>query len=138
MGWQPPDHWNEVQSQLRKSGQVKLNSQGRGFISFDPDSARQRWVVTKAVVTTDQSSTATLVPVAQVALNSTDVTTASPGNLDSATWSGNQDTWGGEIDVGPCDFLSVLFFPPSGQSGASLSGVTCTAVITGTKYTRRA
>ena len=137
MGWEPPDHWTEIKSQLRKSGQVTLNSAGKGYISFDPDSMRQRWVVTSVVVTTNQNASSTVVPVATVALNSTDTSTASPGNLDSATWSGNQDTWDGEMDVGPCDFFSVLFAPPTGQSGAPLSGVICTAVIKGTKYTRR-
>lgn len=137
MGWEPPDHWSEIKSQLRKSGQVTLNSAGKGYIAFDPDSMRQRWVVTSVVVTTNQNASSTVVPVATVALNSTDVSTASPGNLDSATWSGNQDTWDGEMDVGPCDFFAVLFAPPTGQSGTPLSGVICTAVIKGTKYTRR-
>jgi len=32
----------------------------------------------------------------------------------------------------------VIFAPPTGMAGTSLSGVICTALITGVKYTRRA
>lgn len=138
MGWAPPDHWRESQSQLKKSGSVTLNSSGTGTIYFDPDSARQRWVVNSIVVTTNQAFNAGTVPTVNVGLNANDVVTMSDGNRLGATWSGNQDTWSGEIDVGPCDFLSILFGPPTGQAGTSLSGVICTAVITGVKYNRRA
>lgn len=138
MGWKPPAHWDETEAQLHKSGQVTLNSAGKGYISFDPDNARQRWVVEQVVVTTNQVALSTTVPVATIALNSTDITTMSPGNQGSATWNGNQDTWQGEQDVGPCDFFSVLFSPPPGSSAGALAGVICTAVISGTKYTRRA
>jgi hypothetical protein len=89
-------------------------------------------------VKTNQASTATVVPVVTLALNSTNITTMSQGNQRGSTWSGNQDEWNGVIEVSSCDFLGVLFSPPPGQSGAPLSGVICTAVITGTKYNRRA
>ena len=121
---------------LKKTKQIKLDSSGNGVLTFDPDNARQRWEINSVVVTTDQASTASVVPIVTMALNTTALSTMSPGNQRGATWSGNQDTWEGKIDVGPCDFFSVIFSPPTGQ-GASLSGVTCTAVVTGTKYTRR-
>lgn len=138
MGWSPPDHWSESQAQLKKSGTVKLGSSGTGAIYFDPDTARQRWVVTTIQVTTNQAFNAGTVPTVNLALNSVDVTTMSDGNRQGATWSGNQDTWTGEIDVGPCDYLTVLFGPPTGQAGTSLVGVICKAVLTGVKYNRRA
>jgi len=138
MGTPPPSHWVEIPAQLKKSGTVTLDSSGNGFISFDPDSARQRWVVTQVVVSTNQVSTATVVPVVTLALNSTGITTMSQGNQRGSTWSGNQDEWNGVIEVSACDFLGVLFSPPPGQSGTPLSGVVCTAVVTGTKYNRRA
>lgn len=138
MGWTPPDHWSETQAQLKKSGQVTLNAAGQGTVFFTPDSARQRWVVGSVIVKTNQAFSAGTVPTVQIALNSNDVTTMSDGNSLGSTWSGNQDTYTGEIDVGPCDNLSIIFAPPTGQSGTSLSGVICTAVVTGVKYTRRA
>jgi len=138
MGWSPPDHWRESQAQLKKSGNCVLNAQGKGSITFDPDSARQRWVVSMVVVKTNQAFNAGTVPTVNLALNSTDVTTMSDGNQRGSTWSGNQDTWTGEVDVGSADFLSVIFSPPAGQSGASMAGVICTAVVTGVKYNRRA
>ena len=137
MGWQPPADWVESQAQLKKSGTVKLNASGQGTIYFDPDSARQRWVVNTVIVSTDQVFSAGTVPTVTLGLNSNDIVTMSDGNQLGATWSGNQDTYRGEIDVGPADFLSVIFAPPTGQPGTSMSGVNCTAVITGVKYNRR-
>lgn len=138
MGWTPPDHWVETQAQLKKSGQVTLNSSGQGTIYFTPDTARQRWVITQIVVTTNQAFNAGTVPTVTLGLNSNDVTTMSDGNNMGNSWSGNQDTYTGEADVGPCDNFSVIFSPPPGQSGASLAGVLCTARIFGVKYNRRA
>jgi hypothetical protein len=138
MGWTPPEHWSESQAQLKKSGSVKLNSSGQGTIYFDPDSARQRWVVSAIEVKTNQAFSAGTVPTVTVALNSNDVTTMSDGNQRGQTWSGNQDTYTGEIDVGPADFLSIIFAPPTGMAGTSLAGVICSAVVTGVKYNRRA
>ena len=137
MGWQPPSHWTEVQSILKKSGNVTLNSSGEGTIYFTPDSARQRWVVSSIVVKTSQDFNAGTVPTVTIALNANDVTTMSDGNNLGNTWSGNQDTYQGEVDLGPCDNLSILFAPPTGQDGTSLDGVNCTAVVTGVKYSRR-
>lgn len=138
MGWTPPSHWQETESQLKKSGTVRLNASGQGTITFDPDSARQRWVVTTVIVKTDQAFSAGTVPTVTLGLNANNITTLSDANERGSTWSGNQDTWTGEIDVGPADFLSVLFTPPQGMSGTSLNGVNATAVITGVKYNRRA
>jgi hypothetical protein len=137
-GWSPPDHWSESQSQLKKSDQVTLNSAGAGTLYFDPDSARQRWVVDTIVVKTNQAFSAGTVPTVTIALNSNDVTTMSDGNQRGQSWSGNQDTYTGSIDVSSGDFLSIIFAPPTGMAGTSLSGVICSAVITGVKYNRRA
>lgn len=137
MGWTPPASWVEVESQLRKTGSVKLDASGNGVLLFDPSSARERWNVTNVVVSTNQSATATVIPVATLALNTTSFSQMSPGNQRGASWSGSQDTFTGELDVGPCDFMSVIFGPPSGTSGASMSGVIATAIVTGSKFTRR-
>jgi hypothetical protein len=112
----------EVQAQLRKSGSVTLNSSGNGVITFDPDNARQRWEVTSVIVSTNQAAAATVVPVATVALNTADITILSSGNNRGASWSGNQDTFQGQIDVGPCDFLTVAFSPAPGTADKTVSG----------------
>lgn len=138
MGWQPPDHWRETQAQLKKSDVVTLNASGQGTIYFTPDHARQRWVINEVIVSTNQAFNAGTVPTVTLALNSNDITTMSDGNNRGQTWSGNQDTYTGEADVGPCDNFSVIFSPPAGMAGTSLSGVKCKAVITGVKYNRRA
>jgi hypothetical protein len=127
----------EIRSDLKKSGQVKLDAAGHGVLQFYPDHANQRWEVNSVVVSTDQAATATTVPVASLALNTVSAATASPGNAQGSTWNGNQETFTGQILVGECDFLSVLFSPPAGASGSALSGVTGSAVLTGYKYTRR-
>ncbi len=111
------------------------------MITFDPDNAWQRWEVNTVIVSTNQNATAAIVPTATAALNTVDPTTMSQGNVRGGmSWSGNNDTLYGEsIDVGPADFFSVVFQPPSGQAGgpAALSGVIAYAVVTGTKFTRR-
>ena len=130
----------EVEGQLRRSGQVVLNASGQGVLTFDPASARDRWEVQSVVVTTNQAATATVIPVATVARNTTAVGTLSQGNNLGQSWSGNQDTFSGKLDIGPCDFLSVLFGPPPGATGgqiATLSGVIGYVTVTGTRFTRR-
>lgn len=127
----------ETQGLLKKSGQVTLNASGNGVITFDPDNSNQRWEINSVVVTTNQPATSTVIPIATIAINTVTLNTMSPGNQRGATWSGNNDTFSGKLDIGGCDFFSVIFSPPQGQSGTPLSGVIATAVVTGTKYTRR-
>jgi len=129
---------NEISSDLKKSKQITLDSGGNGVIIFDPDHANQRWEVTKIVVGTNQNATATVVPYVTPALNTVSLATLSAGNQrGAATWSGNNDVFSGLIDVGPCDFLSLIFSPPKGNSGTALSGVVGFAIVTGTKFTKR-
>jgi hypothetical protein len=140
-GFIPPGAWAETASQLKTSGNVTLNAAGDGSIQFSPDNANQRWVITSVVVSTNQVSTSLCVPYATLALNTTDITQMSQGNQRGSTYNGFQNTFSGAMDVGPCDFVSVLFYPPPGASAAqiaALAGVIANAVITGTKYTRRA
>lgn len=129
----------EIVGQLKKSGQVTLDANGDGVLTFDPDNANQRWIVSSVVVTTNQPATSTVIPVATLAINTVTFATMSGGNQRGATWSGNNDTFTGSMDVGPADFLTILFTPPMGQAGAAaaLVGVIATAIVTGTKYTRR-
>jgi hypothetical protein len=132
---------SETAGHLYVSGQVKLDSSGNGVLTFDPSNARQRWVVSSIVVSTNQAATATVVPVATVCRNTTQVSTLSQGNNRGQSWSGNQDTFAGEIDISAADFLSVLFSPPPGATSpqiAALAGVIAYATVTGTRYTRRA
>lgn len=138
MTWTPPANWTEVQSQLKKSGQVTLDANGNGSVTFDPDNARQRWDISAVVVKTNQPANATVVPVATLVMNGVDITQSSPGNQRGATYSGNQDTFQGSWDIGPCDFMSVVFSAAPGQDGTQMAGVIATVIVTGSKYTRRA
>lgn len=140
-GFTPPDAWIEVAAQLAARGSVTLDAAGNGVLTFGTDHANQRWVVTTVIVSTSQPSTATVVPYATCALNTTSLSQMSPGNQLGTSWDGNTDTFGGPaFDVGPCDFVAVLFYPPPGQpgAGAALAGVVASVVLRGTKYTRRA
>ena len=136
-GFIPPDHWGEVSGALRKSGSVTLDANGNGVIEFHPDNASQRWVVTSIVTQTNQASTATLVPYVTGALNTYSPSVLSPSNQFGTSYSANNDTFGGALDVAPTDTFCVLYYPPPGQSGAALAGVRAIAVIRGTFYTRR-
>ena len=136
-GFYPPDHWAEVSGMLRKSGSVILDANGNGIATFDVDNASQRWVITSVVTKTNQAAVANLVPWATGALNTYTVNTLSPSNTFGTTYSGNNDQFGGAIDVSPTDTFCVLYYPPPGQSGTPLAGVIATAIIRGTYYTRR-
>jgi hypothetical protein len=134
----PNPTWVETAVPLNKSGSVVLNANGTGIISFDTDSANQRWEVTNVVISTNQPATDVIIPVVNIALNTSDPSSVASYNLRGATWSGNQDQWsGGTIDVGAIDYLAIVFSPPPGTSGGSLAGVIGYATVTGTKYTRR-
>lgn len=140
-GFTPPPNWTETASQLRKSGQVTLDSGGHGVLTFETDSANQRWVITQIVINTNQPATATVVPQCTLALNTTDITQLSQANARGTSWSGNNDTFSASVDVGPMDFMSLLFFPPPGSTPTQISelaGVIAGATVQGTKYTRRA
>lgn len=126
-----------LESVLKKSGQVTLNASGVGVLQFYPDHANQSWKVDSVVVSTNQAATATTVPFVSLALNTVDPATASPGNAQGTTWNGNSETFSGEILVGECDFLAVIFKPPPGAAVDGLPGVIGSAVLSGTKYTRR-
>lgn len=136
----PPSNWTEIASQLRTSASVTLDATGSGTLQFTSNNANQRWVVASVVITTNQNATATVVPYATLALNTNDITTMSQGNQQGTSWAGNNDQFRGALDVGPCDNLAVIFYPPPGSGPsqiAALDGVIATAVITGTRYTRR-
>lgn len=130
----------EIEGLLKKSGSVTLDATGNGVLTFDPDNSNQRWEITSVVNSTNQAATATVIPVATVAVNTTTFATMSAGNQRGATWSGNQDTFRGTLHVGGADYLTILFSPPAGATApqiAALAGVIASAVITGSKYTRR-
>lgn len=131
----------EVTGLLKYAGSVKLDSSGNGVLTFDPSSARERWEITSIVVSTNQAANATVVPVATVGKNTAIVSNLSQSNNHGQSWSGNQDVFAGQIDIGPADFLSVLFSPPPGATNTQISalvGVICYATVTGQRFTRRA
>ena len=88
------------------------------------------------VVTTNQSSLAGGPGDDPSAINTISLSTMSPGNQRGTTWSGNNDTFRGQIDMG-----AARFPPPycthRRKSGTPLAGVIATAVVTGAKYTRK-
>lgn len=117
-----------------------MGAAGTAALTFSTNNANQRWVVTAVVASTNQASTAVVIPYATLALNTTDITQLSQGNRVADTYNGCQNTFSGAMDVGPCDYLSVLFYPPPGATSGQISalvGVIASVVVTGTKYTRR-
>jgi hypothetical protein len=127
----------ETATLLKKSGTVTLDASGNGVLLFDPDNANQRWEVTSVIVSTNQPVGATVVPLVTLARNTTSLSTMSEGNTEGMTWSGNQDVFSGQMNLGPCDFAAVIFAPPPGLVGTPMAGVLASVVLTGTKYTRR-
>ena len=120
----------ENQGQLHRSGSVTLDANGNGTITVMPDNARQRWEVRRIAVSTNQSATATNIPVVQPFVNDVLSQAAARG----ASWSGNQDILDTLIHVGPCDVLNLVFSP--GPGGAA-PGVIASATFEGDYFTRR-
>lgn len=126
--------YTETQSGLRKSGSAVLDASGNATIPFSTENARQRWEITSVVVATSQAATATPVPQAGIYVNGVytgAAATTSAGGSEGVTWSGSQDVFTGQTDLGPCDQLAVVFT-------AGIPGTTAYANLRGTKYTRRA
>jgi hypothetical protein len=120
-----PAQVSEVSGQLRKAGSVVLDASGYGEILFDPENARQRWEVTAVVLSTSQPPAVTPIPQVSVYVNHP----SSPGNSQGSSWAGTKDTLKGLSNVGPCDFLAVVF-------SGGIPGSVAFANIAGTKYTR--
>ncbi len=135
----PPAHWRELSAQFRTSVVATLDSTGSAVAFFESGSANQRLVMRAISVNTNQVATATVIPWVTVALNTTSLSTMSQSNQCGTTNYGLINTFRGNLDVGQCDYLAVLFYPPPGSSAGSialLNGVKVTAVAFGTKYTR--
>jgi hypothetical protein len=116
----------EWSGELRKSGQVTLDASGNGTITVASDNAWQRWVVESVWVSTNQAQTATPVPTAELFVGPA----SSRANSRGVSWSGNQDTFEGRILVGRVDEFHIVF-------AGGIPGTVASAVIGGTKHTRR-
>lgn len=117
---------NEVAGNLKKAGSVKLDSSGRGVVSFITDNSWQRWEVDAIAVKTNQGATQVPVPVAEAFVNDP----SSAGNSEGGTSSGSQDTMSGRINLSGPDTLNIVWT-------GGISGTIATAIVTGTKYTKR-
>lgn len=116
------------------SGVAVIDANGCGTICFTPADG-EHLTVTRVRVRTNQDENATVVPLATIVKNTTDVA-ALWGNLSfGASRTGNDDTWTGITEIGPGEILSVMFYPPSVQpdEASVLAGVIASAKITGTK-----
>lgn len=114
----------EDEGDLNEFGKVKLDASGNGTIDFDVDNAWQRWVIDSIVVSTSQASTQTPYPTAEVFAGP-----IAPPFSQGATWTGNQDTFKGRVDLDSGSELHVVFT-------AGIAGTIANARIHGKRYTR--
>jgi len=115
---------DEVTGALHVSGKVTLNSSGYGEIYFSVSNAWQRWEVDSVVVRTSQAATDTPFPTATVYAGF-----IADAFTQGATWTGNQDTFSGRVDVDDGTDLIVVF-------SGGIAGTTATAIVYGKRYTR--
>lgn len=116
---------DEIQGYLNKAGNVVLDSNGNGTIDFSVDNAWQRWEIDSVVVSTSQLSTQTPYPTAEVF----EGPTTSPVFSQGASWTGNQDTFRGRVDLDSGSELHVVFT-------GGIPGTTATVRVHGTRYTQ--
>jgi hypothetical protein len=141
---------NEITGQLRLSGQAAVNS-GVAVIRFDPGSGRERWEVRSVVASTNQAASATSIPKVAVMLGASQFVPVSQAGNRGHSWDGNMVTLACNVNVGPADWLGIVFTSPDpyettgvyldmytdAYPGTLADGTICYAVITGTRYTRR-
>ena len=123
----------EVSGQLKQSSSIMLDANGNGAIYFTPNNSHQRWEISSVVVSTNQGPTNIPIPTAEIFINGVSFGTTivtSTGQSLGATWSGNQDSFSGKADVGPCDSLAIVFT-------GGIAGTMAFSNIRGTYYTRR-
>jgi hypothetical protein len=113
--------WQEI-GPLSAAGTVTLDASGNGQIPFDVYSANHKWLIKGVVVSTNQPSTTTPYPTVTVYLGA-----VSQGESSGASWTGNQETFAGNIEMGCADTLFVNFAGGVARSVA-------TARINGTNY----
>ena len=115
---------HEEPGYLNESDNVVLDSNGNGTVDFDVDNAWQRWVIDSIVVSTSQGSTQTPYPTAEVYAGP-----IAPPFSQGASWTGNQDTFKGRVDLDSGSELHIVW-------KGGIPGTTATARIHGTRYTR--
>lgn len=120
--WQrdPPANWIEI-GPVRRRKSVKLDASGNGSVQFEVFSANHRWLIYEVVVNVSGASPGTF---PQVTLH---VGSNSAGLSEGASWTGNQETFQGQIEMNAADDLSVDF------TGGTPSQV-ATAIIEGVNY----
>lgn len=101
---------------VRKSGQVTLDAKGDGEIMFAVPSANHRWILESVVVNVSGAAPG-LFP--QVVLYVGGVQSA--GLSEGATWTGNQQTFTGRIDMDSGIDLMVAFV--TGPAGSMATAI---------------
>ena len=94
---------------LNEAASVLLDSSGNGSLRIGPQKTGVRWKVANVAVFT---STANKVPVAKVFLGP-----ESPNNLLGGSFSGSNDSFGPDVNLGPGQFITVKW--EGGDSGAT-------------------
>jgi hypothetical protein len=113
--------WNRIGT-VRRRGSVKLDGSGNGNIDFYVTySANHKWVIADVLVATDQSSTTAPYPTATAYYGGQQV-----GVSEGATWTGNQDTMRGIIEMTD-EALTVRFT-------GGIAGSVATVVIEGDSF----
>lgn len=115
---------DEVQGYLNEAGKVTLDSNGNGTVDFSVDNAWQRWDIREIVVSTNQASNQIPYPTAEVFAGP-----ISPAFSQGASWTGNQDTFTGEVKIDQGNDLHVVF-------SGGIPGTIATVRVHGNRYTR--
>jgi hypothetical protein len=110
--------YNSV-GRVRRTGRATLDSNGNGQVMFDVPSANHRWILESVVVNVSGAAPG-LYP--QVVLYVGGV--QSSGLSEGATWTGNQQTFTGRIDMDSGITLMVAFIkgPAAAMATAIIEG----------------
>jgi hypothetical protein len=113
--------WNRIGT-VRRRGSVILDGSGNGNVDFYVTySSNHKWIISDVIVSTSQSSTTAPYPTATAYYGGQQA-----GVSEGATWTGNQDTMRGIIEMTD-EALTVRFT-------GGLAGSVATAVIEGDSF----
>jgi len=114
----------EVEGELAIAGKIILDVNGNGTIDYDVSGAWERWVITRVRVKTSQLATDAPYPTCEVFCGP-----VSDAYSQGATWTGNSDTFDGEVRMDSGLELHVVFT-------GGIPGTIASAILSGRKYTQ--
>lgn len=111
-----------LQGTVRRRKLATLDATGGAELDFDVYSSNSRWIITDILCFTNQAQTQAPYPTVTVYLGGIQF-----GEAEGASWVGNQEHFGGKVEMTACDTLRVVY-------AGGVVGSVATVIIEGENY----